>query len=302
MDPVNKEVRADATLIDMEQPKRGPSRNNPSEKQAQRVRSHVTVPLPPGFAPLTNNTPRVDHTNDPTQDSMGQVVTGVVQATFEGGYLLAVKIANSSIPFTGVVFKPGHAAPITPENDVATHVEMIRRAEVPIPADTQPKRKRKGISKEKNMQLVTYVGNGPNPVDTTPPPPKTNYGLSPTVPQVGARGTVVPVVLQPKHLSNSIPNSISRNQPAPHLRASLSKQVHSVLPLAVYPPNGPISQPSDFPTSSDIGDMHEPLFVEPLQTRHTVQHFQPSPVFGGVMHDGTPRMTDLLNYESLLLL
>ncbi|XP_076885665.1 protein METABOLIC NETWORK MODULATOR 1-like [Bidens hawaiensis] len=216
--------------------------------------------------PLTNNDSSwVDQINDPTQDMVGQIVTGVVQATFDGGYFIAVKIGNSSIPLTGAVFKPGHVAPITPENDVAPHVEVIKRPGIPIPADIQPT------------------------------PPRPNNGLSSTVLQAGSRGTVVPVVLQPKHLSNNIPNSISRNQPAPHLRASLSKQVHSVQPLAVYPPNGSISQPSYFPSSSQFGDMNEPLFVEPLQTRHPVQHFQPSPVFGGVPHGGTGRMTDLLN-------
>ncbi|XP_076887351.1 protein METABOLIC NETWORK MODULATOR 1-like [Bidens hawaiensis] len=276
----------------MDQAKRGPSRNNPSEKRAQSVRSHTTVPLPPGFAPLTNNTPRVDLINDPTQDMVGQVVTGVVQATFDGGYLLAVKIGNSRIPLTGAVSKPGHAAPITSENDVAPHVEVIKRAGIPIAAGIQPKRQLQQKSNENNMQLVTYIGNGPDPVDTAPPPPKTNYGLSSSVPQAGSRGTVV---LQPKHLSNNIPNGISRNQPAPHLQASLSKQVHSVRPLAVYPPNGSISQPSYFPSSSQFGDMNEPLFVEPLQTRHPVQHFQPPTVFGGMPHGGTGKMTDLLN-------
>lgn len=47
-------------------------------------------------------------------------------------------------------------------------------------------------------------------------------------------------------------------------------------------------------TESDIADMNEPLFVEPLQTRHSVHHFQPSPVLGPVMHSGTGRMTELL--------
>ncbi|XP_076901447.1 uncharacterized protein LOC143555855 [Bidens hawaiensis] len=183
--------------------------NNPSEKLAQRALSLATVHPPPCFAPLTRNTPHVDPNNDPTQDMVGQVVTGVVQATFDAGYLLSIRIGNSDTTLTGAVFQPGHAAPITLDNDVTPHAEMIKRAEIPFPAYIQPKRKRKQISKEKNMQLVTYVGNGFEPMDTTPPPPE---------------------------------------------------------------------------TSSDIGDMSEPLFVEPLQTRHPVQHFQPSPVLGGVMH------------------
>ncbi|XP_076954594.1 protein METABOLIC NETWORK MODULATOR 1-like, partial [Bidens hawaiensis] len=196
---------------------------------------------------------------------VGQIVTGVVQATFDGGYFIAVKIGNSSIPLTGAVFKPGHVAPITPENDVAPHVEVIKRPGIPIPADIQPT------------------------------PPRPNNGLSSTVLQAGSRGTVVPVVLQPKHLSNNIPKQYIQ-EPTCTSFAGLTKQAGALSSaIGSYPPNGSISQPSYFPSSSQFGDMNEPLFVEPLQTRHPVQHFQPSPVFGGVPHGGTGRMTDLLN-------
>ncbi|KAI7750318.1 hypothetical protein M8C21_005839 [Ambrosia artemisiifolia] len=324
MDPVNEEGSPNATVIGPEKRKRGRPRKDPSEKRAQRARSQAAAHMPPGFAPLTNKTPRVDPINDPTEVMVGQIVTGVVQATFDAGYLLAVRIGNSKITLTGAVFKPGHTAPVTPENDVAPHVDMIKRTEVPFPTELQPKRRRKRRSKEKNMQLVTYEGNGPDSVVTNSPS-KTD----PLVPQVGARGNVVPVVLQPINLSNGL----STNQPAPHLRASHGKPVHSVLPLAVYPPNRSTSQVSDSQASSqftatpsgsgnenasfkhteggtavkssdvqdrivkkesDLGDMNEPLFVEPLQTRHTVQHFQPPPGLGGVMHGGTGRMTELL--------
>ncbi|KAM0063504.1 hypothetical protein Hdeb2414_s0003g00091651 [Helianthus debilis subsp. tardiflorus] len=322
MDPVTQEVKPDATLIDSDKRKRGRPRKDPSEKRAQRALSQAAAGPPPGFAKLpNNNTPRVDPINDPTAVMVGQTVTGVVQATFDAGYLIAVRIGNSNITLTGAVFKPGHTAPVTPENDVAPHVEMIKRADIPLPTEPQPKRKRKRRSKEKSMQLVTYVGNGNgNGPDSVVPP---------SVPQVGARRPVNPVVLQPINLSNGL----STNQPAPHLRASVGKPVHSVLPLAVYPPNRSAGQASDSQTSSqfmvtpsrfgnenasvkhtegdktvkssdvqdravktepDIGDMNEPLFVEPLQTRHTVQHFQRSPLLGGVMHGGTGRMTELL--------
>ncbi|KAI3786496.1 hypothetical protein L1987_40228 [Smallanthus sonchifolius] len=327
MDTENQEAKLDATLIAPEKRKRGRPRKDPSERRAQKARSQAAR-MPPGFVQLINNTPRVDPINDPTETMVGQVVTGVVEATFDAGYLLAVRIRNSKITLRGAVFKPGHTAPVTPENDVAPHVEMIKRTEIPFPAELQPKRRRKRRSKEKNMQLVTYVGNGSNPVVTNAPT-KTNYGLAPSVSPVGTRGTMVPVVLQPVNLSNGL----STNQPAPHLRASQGKPVHSVLPLAVYPPNGSTSQPSDSQTSSqftvtpsvsgndntpfkhaeggkslksndmqdpvvktesDVGDMNEPLFVEPLQTRHLVHHFQPPSVLGGVMHVGTGRMTELL--------
>ncbi|KAK9070620.1 hypothetical protein SSX86_011022 [Deinandra increscens subsp. villosa] len=327
MDPVNQEVRTDASHIVPEKRKRGRPRKDPSERRAQKARSQAAR-VPPGFIQLTNKTPRVDPINDPTESMVGQIVTGVVEATFDAGYLLAVRIGNSKITLRGAVFKPGQTAPLTPENDVAPHVEMIKRTEIPFPTELQPKRRRKRRSKEKNMQLVAYVGNGSDPVAANAPS-KTNYVLAPSISSVAARGTKVPVVLQPVNLSNGL----STNQPAPHLRATQGKPVHSVLPLAVFPPNRSTSQLSESQTSSqftvtpsvsgnestpfkhaeggkplksndvldrvvktesDVGDMNEPLFVEPLQTRHSVHHFQPPPGLGGVMHVGTGRMTELL--------
>ncbi|XP_071725800.1 protein METABOLIC NETWORK MODULATOR 1-like [Rutidosis leptorrhynchoides] len=319
MEPVNQEVAPDVSLVAPEKRKRGRPRKDPSERRAHRARSQAAASIPRNLV-QTNNTQRVDPINDPNQVMIGQTVTGVVEATFDAGYLLAVRIGNSSITLRGAVFKPGQTAPVTPENDIAPHAEMIKRSEIPFPTELLPKHRRKRRSKEKNMQLVTYVGNGGDPGLTS----------TPSVPPVGARGSVVPVVLQPLNLSNGL----STNLPAPHLRATQGKPVHSVLPLAVCPPNVSTSQASESQTSSqftvtptgsgnenasfkqaegtkpikshdlpdrvvktesDIGDMNEqPLFVEPLQTRHTIHHFQPPQVMGAVMHSGPGRMTELL--------
>ncbi|KAG6407293.1 hypothetical protein SASPL_130280 [Salvia splendens] len=61
---------------------------------------------------------------------VGQSVTGVIEASFDSGYLLTVRIGYSSTNLRGVVFKPGHCAPITAQNDVAPRVQMIRRSDV----------------------------------------------------------------------------------------------------------------------------------------------------------------------------
>lgn len=331
MDPENQEAKPDAALTVPEKRKRGRPRKDPSEKRAQKARLQAAR-MPPGFVQLRKNTTRVDPINEPTENLVGQIVTGVVEATFDAGYLLAVRIGNSKFTLRGAVFKPGHTTPVTPENDVAPDVEMIKRTEIPFPTELQPKRRRKRRSKDKNMQLVTYVGNGSDPVVTNASS-KTNHLLAPSVSPVGGRGLTVPVVLQPINLSNGL----STNQPAPHLQAAQGKPMHSVLPLAVYPPNGSTNQPTESQTSSqftvtpsenesapfehaegvkptksnvvqdrvvktesDVGDMNEPLFVEPLQTRHLVHHFQPPPGLGGLMHVGTGRMTELLQVKCLL--
>jgi hypothetical protein len=55
-------------------------------------------------------------------------------------------------------------------------------------------------------------------------------------------------------------------------------------------------------TESDIGDLNEPPFVEPLQTPHMVHHLQPPLGFGGVTDGGAVRMIgELLKVKCLLL-
>lgn len=79
-------------------------RKDPSERRAAKARSQAAR-MPPGVGQL--NTPRIDPINDPNEIMIGQTVTGVVEATFDAGYLLAVRIGNSNITLRGAVFKPG---------------------------------------------------------------------------------------------------------------------------------------------------------------------------------------------------
>ncbi|GMH25508.1 hypothetical protein Nepgr_027351 [Nepenthes gracilis] len=191
--------------------------------------------IPPGFGTADGNQPQQVDAADNADDSMvGQVVTGVVEAAFDAGYLLSVRVGGSDTRLRGVVFKPGHYVPVTAENDVAPHVRMIRRNEVPFPAGNQAPAQGNGRrSREKNEhrasyssnwspvanQLVTYKGKQTLTVPANLPPP------------VGARGTVVPVVLQPVNFPNGMIPSIEAppiaSQPA-HLAASKAKQVSSL--------------------------------------------------------------------------
>lgn len=69
-----------------------------------------------------------------TDDEMvGQAVSGVLNGSFDAGYFLTVKVGNTDTLLSGVVFEPGLIAPITAANDVAPHVKMHRRKEIPIP-------------------------------------------------------------------------------------------------------------------------------------------------------------------------
>lgn len=64
---------------------------------------------------------------------LGQVVTGVIDGSFDAGYLLNVKVGDTDTRLRGVVFLPGRFAPITAENDVAPFAKMCKRRAVPFP-------------------------------------------------------------------------------------------------------------------------------------------------------------------------
>ncbi|KAL1556009.1 hypothetical protein AAHA92_11680 [Salvia divinorum] len=117
------EGESSAMFVQAAKRRRGRPRKYPSLKQAKAAH---TPSSEGGTAYLSQ---RADRTRE-TECMVGQPITGVVEATFDSGYLLTVRIANSSTNLRGVVFKPGHCAPITAQNDVAPHVQMIRRSDV----------------------------------------------------------------------------------------------------------------------------------------------------------------------------
>ncbi|XP_010537129.1 PREDICTED: uncharacterized protein LOC104811939 [Tarenaya hassleriana] len=81
-------------------------------------------------------TPRPDtvSTDGTVDDIMGQVVSGVVEGSFDAGYFLNVKVADTDKQLRGVVFIPNKVTPITAENDVAPHVKMYEREEISAPS------------------------------------------------------------------------------------------------------------------------------------------------------------------------
>ncbi|KAL1811349.1 hypothetical protein ACET3Z_021414 [Daucus carota] len=97
----------------------------------------------------------------------------------------------------GVLFKPGHYAPVTAEIDVAPHLSMIRGKETPH-ATQKRSDARQRRPKESHQQRANYLGNGSSahPLAANL---LTRRDITATVtaPSVEARGTVVPVVLEP---------------------------------------------------------------------------------------------------------
>ncbi|GAB4849674.1 hypothetical protein Ancab_004469 [Ancistrocladus abbreviatus] len=281
MNPENLGYKPHFTANNLLRRKRGRPRKDRSQIQpiisnAQPL-SNLThncgegAPVPPGFERANGNQPhQADATDDPDDAMVGQVVTGVIEAAFDAGYLLSVRVGDSVTRLRGVVFKPGHYVPVTAQNDVVPHVQMIRRTEVPFPAanhsqihgsnrrgrerseyramhpsnESPPANqlvKFKGKSKESPPanQLVKFTGTQMSPVTAQLPPP------------VGARGTVVPVILQPVNLPNGAAPAIEAPpltfKPA-HLAVSKPKHVPA-LPDHRLPSQTPSSQ-EETPKSS----------------------------------------------------
>ncbi|XP_073297203.1 uncharacterized protein [Primulina huaijiensis] len=208
--------------------KRGRPRKDPSSKHAKAAHT------PPGFVGTKEYlSQRADQTNG-VDIMVGQPVTGVVEATFDAGYLLTVRIGNSDTNLRGVVFKPGHVIPVTAANDVAPHMKMIRRNEVRMPTE------KRGWSRREKLPIQ------PGAIV----PLKHKYSspkIAPRVPPVDVKGTVVPILLQPGDFSNEISPSdqIPLNTPqSGHMLEFGDNDVHMVEPLAMLPPDRsiPVSQ------------------------------------------------------------
>ncbi|KAL5578861.1 hypothetical protein UlMin_011303 [Ulmus minor] len=103
---------------------------------------------------------------------LGQVVTGVIDGKFDAGYLIHVKVGDSDTMLRGLAFLPGRFIPITPASDVAPHVPMYHRREVPFPT---PDQLRHALHPESDKQ----------PVDLNSQPPTFAEQSQPSISQCG---------------------------------------------------------------------------------------------------------------------
>ncbi|KAL2339175.1 hypothetical protein Fmac_013621 [Flemingia macrophylla] len=115
----------------------GPSSNVPVKRKRGRPRKYVTVVQGENVPTAAMRGPyNVLNSNQTTgtgdHEMLGKTFTGVIDGTFDAGYLLNVQVGNTDNFLRGVVFLPEQVAPVTEENDVAPHVKMIKRKEIPI--------------------------------------------------------------------------------------------------------------------------------------------------------------------------
>ncbi|KAK9267313.1 hypothetical protein L1049_009736 [Liquidambar formosana] len=108
--------------------KRGRPRKDESAVQGEKI------PVISGSDSLKGNQHSEAHpSNDIDDDMVGQLVSGVLEGSFDAGYFLTVKVGNTDTLLRGVVFLPGKFTPITAANDVAPHAKLYKRKEILIP-------------------------------------------------------------------------------------------------------------------------------------------------------------------------
>ncbi|KAJ4975153.1 hypothetical protein NE237_000259 [Protea cynaroides] len=105
-------------------------RGRPRKDENLIRREPASATLPVIDTVRRNQHRRIDQTTDAM---VGQVVSGVLEGSFDAGYLLTVKVGNTNTVLKGVVFEPGLSVPISVANDVAPHVKMFKRNEIPLP-------------------------------------------------------------------------------------------------------------------------------------------------------------------------
>ncbi|RYR29195.1 hypothetical protein Ahy_B01g053536 [Arachis hypogaea] len=185
--------------------------------------------------------------NQENDAMIGQAVSGVIEAVFDAGYLLSVRVGDSDTTLRGLVFKPGRYVPISSENDVAPGVPMIRRDEVPIPSGTAQFQNL--LPKERNEQHANINRNEIHAMNGSPslplvPRPATGSSNSvvtvgKSVPTVAGQTTtqisghnIVPALLQPANFSNGLPVSTPPSQVMAQVSVGNGARVTKEIPAA----------------------------------------------------------------------
>eukprot|EP00249_Psilotum_nudum_P013684 c24458_g2_i1 orf=718-1398(+) len=111
-----------------------------SKKKRGRPRKNDTILLPGeisvlGVVPASDVKPRkpkLSHNDalnvgDAKHTLVGQAVQGVVDGSFDAGYLVTVRVGNSDTVYRGAVFGPGLSIPLSKGNDAAPKVKVAKR-------------------------------------------------------------------------------------------------------------------------------------------------------------------------------
>ncbi|CAN8248279.1 unnamed protein product [Cochlearia groenlandica] len=218
--------------------KRKPGRPRKHTKLGSNSNEEKPLGSPPGF----QQQQPLRHRDDNNEAMVGQTVSGVIEATFEAGFLLTVKIGSSDSILRGVVFKPGRCDLVSVDNDVAPNVPMIRRRNNSDNVFSSGRksrfREKRGGGDARSSALV--------PVPIQPAHPKIpNNHMVPVVLQPNGGGTRVPVHHGP-HMQTEAVSQASNGKlfetphTGPSVEAESDEQALSIEPLQAIHPVHPV--------------------------------------------------------------
>lgn len=263
----NQEAQTDSTDIP---PKRKRGRPRKSHVSYPGEKAHVPQRLDgkkkPRRKKIDSSTPSF-----PDNTFVGQSVHGVLDGSFDAGYLLMVRVGDTDTVLRGVVFDPGMSVPVSKANDIAPHVNLTRRDEnILLPPELPPSIHNTVAMPSTPVPLLPNLVPVVNSQGTTlaPIPDRS----APPV-QVGSNQTRV-VSGQPNgSLPKSVPDHSSQinKEPFPKPGESFSYSQQSI-PI----PTGPVSrpqQPNPILTGS-VSRLQQPI---PSLSEHVSHTQQPIP-------------------------
>lgn len=108
----------------------------------------------------------------PAVDSayVGQQVHGVLDGSFDAGYLLTVRVGNTQTVLRGAVFEPSLSIPISESNDIAPHVKFVSRGDLPLPLLPYLTEHASASVAVPSPPIVTPVSSGDNNRASVPSP------------------------------------------------------------------------------------------------------------------------------------
>ncbi|KAM1562326.1 hypothetical protein ACFX1Z_005346 [Malus domestica] len=171
---MNQQIQGTGSLSSSDPPmkrKRGRPRKDENLAPAENP---TVIPGPDSSKKTKQNASTSD---DVENEMVGQVVTGVIEGSFDAGYLLNVRVGDTDTQLRGVVFLQEKITPITPANDIAPHIMMCKRREIPIPPLNPQSQRYESAhpSEQSNRQ----------PVEVKPQIPTVPNQIQSSVPQSG---------------------------------------------------------------------------------------------------------------------
>ncbi|KAJ4703145.1 AT hook motif-containing protein [Melia azedarach] len=173
----------------MNQQSQGASSFSPADQPAKRKRGRPrkddnqlqgeNTPVVSGSDSVKKNKQIVGASNAAIDDMVGQMVSGVIEGSFDAGYLLNVKVGDTDTQLRGVVFLPGRFTPITAANDVAPNAKMYKRKEILIPVQNPQTQQHSFVPplEQINRQASEYKTEAPKIPDQVLPPSEPESGV-----------------------------------------------------------------------------------------------------------------------------